>query len=59
MRLLITVLAAYILAAPLTSKISMNLQLTEWYSLWTYIMWALAIPIWIVILGGVSVVVSK
>ena len=46
MRILITLILSYVAAAPLTSKISMDLTRTEWTNVWTYVIWAMSFAIW-------------
>jgi uncharacterized integral membrane protein len=42
----IGLILAYILAAPLTSRISLNFNETAWGNAMTYVMWALAPCVW-------------
>lgn len=50
MQLIVDILIAYIVAAPLTSLISFDLRLTEWTNIWTYIYWGLGRAIWFLII---------
>lgn len=54
----ILLLGAYILAAPLTSLISLDLTLTAWTNVLTYVIWALAIPVWFIILVIIFAVIG-
>lgn len=46
MRFLIILIVSYVAAAPLTSKISMDLTQTDWTNVWTYVIWAFSFAIW-------------
>lgn len=48
-----SILMAYILAAPLSANISLDLRQTEWLDLWTYIIWACSGLIWAAIVFAV------
>ena len=47
MRVIWGLFLGYILAAPLTEKISLDLRLTEWTHLGTYVWWMFAGLIWV------------
>jgi hypothetical protein len=47
-KVITSIAIAYILAAPITNKISFDLRLTEWANIWTYIIWATSGAIWAV-----------
>ncbi|NOX50670.1 MAG: hypothetical protein GXP16_09060 [Gammaproteobacteria bacterium] len=55
-RFAIAAFLAYLIAAPLTSTISMDLSQTQWASLWTYFFWAFGLFIWIAIIGICSLI---
>lgn len=40
----------YVIAAPLTVHISMDLTQTHWANAWTYVFWLLGFPIWLLLL---------
>ena len=42
MKYILTPLILYIMAAPLTELISLDLRETDWLNLWTYAIWAFA-----------------
>lgn len=44
---------SYVIAAPLTDRISMDLTQTDWTSGWTYLIWVFASMIWAGIIFGV------
>jgi hypothetical protein len=48
----LSALFAYVIAAPLTSRISMDVAQTAWTDLWTYVFWAFGLFIWMGIFGG-------
>lgn len=50
LKLMLALVLAYIAAAPLTSKISMDLSQTEWTNVWTYLIWSTSFFIWALIL---------
>lgn len=56
-RLILGALLAYVIAAPLTSRIQMDLADTAWTDLWTYVIWAFGLFIWLIIfaVGGVLI----
>ena len=43
---IIYIFIAYALAAPLTEHIFMDLTLTHWTNIWTYVFWGLSLLIW-------------
>lgn len=45
-RALISLFMSYVIAAPLTDKISMDLSRTEWGNAWTYAIWLCSFWIW-------------
>lgn len=63
MKTLGTLLLGYVLAAPLTTKISLDLRLTEWAHIGTYFWWFLSGSIWgtfvLVALGIFSILARK
>ena len=42
----VAALFSYVIAAPLTSHISMDVSQTDWANLWTYAFWAFGSLIW-------------
>lgn len=58
LKLLLSALFAYIVAAPLTHRISMDLGQTHWFNLWTYFYWALGTLIWFILLSIVGLLVA-
>ena len=52
---IVSIVVTYLLACPLTDKISLDMTQTEWLNIMTYIIWALAGGIWII---GISAVVA-
>lgn len=46
MRIIFSLFLGYILAAPLTDKISLDLRLTEWGNLLTYVWWLTSGLVW-------------
>lgn len=55
-RFSIGALIAYVIAAPLTSRISMDIQQTAWTDVWTYVIWLFGLLIWAGIVLAVVVV---
>ncbi len=51
-RFCLSALFAYVIAAPLTSRISMDVAQTAWTDLWTYVFWAFGLFIWMGIFVG-------
>ena len=46
MKYAVTAIVSYLLAAPLTSLISLDMRLTEWTNIMTYVFWLFAVVIW-------------
>lgn len=51
-------LFAYVIAAPLTSRISMDVAETAWTDLWTYVFWAFGLLIWLVVFAIGSILIA-
>lgn len=54
MRAIIAIVLGYILAAPLTSTISLDMRETEWLNVWIYVMWVSSMAIWAVLFLSVG-----
>ena len=66
LRNIIAIVIAYIMAAPLSAHISMDVTLTNWNNIWTYVIWAFSMLIWKLIvyaivfsLAFISIIHSK
>lgn len=44
-RTVFVVVMSYVCAAALSSHVSMDLRETNWFSLWTYFWWVVAMPV--------------
>jgi hypothetical protein len=58
LRFCIRALFAYVIAAPLTSRISMDVAHTSWTDLWTYVFWTFGLFIWMGIFAGAALAVG-
>ncbi len=59
MRLVFTAILSYVAAAPLTTRISIDISKTDWASAWTYIIWSGSLLIWsIIIIFVVAIILA-
>ena len=58
MRTIIFLLLSYVAAAPLTSKISMDLSKTEWDNIWTYFIWLCSFGVWFVAFAIIAFIIA-
>lgn len=58
MRAIFFLFISYIAAAPLTSRIEMDLTQTDWTSLWTYFFWLFSLAIWVGLFLAVTLLIA-
>lgn len=61
MRTLVTIVLCYLIAAPLTDRISLDLRLTHWWDITTYLFLIFGGLIWVVIFfcAGIAVAIIR
>lgn len=61
MKHLVILVACYLIAAPLTERISLDLRLTHWWDIATYLFLIFGAAIWVVIFfaAGIAVAIIK
>ena len=58
MKQLTSILISYIMAAPLTSRISLDITQTEWTHIMTYVFWVFGGVIWALIVLAIVALVG-
>lgn len=61
MKQIAIIVACYLIAAPLTERISLDLRLTHWWDIMTYVFLIFGGAIWVVIFfcAGIAVAIIK
>lgn len=61
MKQIIIIVACYLIAAPLTDRISLDLRLTHWWDIATYVFLIFGAAIWVLIFfaAGIAVGIIK
>lgn len=58
MRIIVGIIISYLMAAPLTDLISLDMTQTQWLNAMTYVIWLFAGAIWTVIVFVVIVILA-